>query len=121
MPMPGVIKRRAAGMIMGTALRELKKEAEMSEPLRDAAEESAPPDPGEPEPTVSEGHVRAVPEEELHAGPDTPGPGLPPPSAIESIVGALLDAGPEVAEHIAGPRDNSRTEVRAAEVEADRR
>jgi uncharacterized protein YndB with AHSA1/START domain len=27
-PMPGVVKRRAAGMIMGTALRELKKEAE---------------------------------------------------------------------------------------------
>lgn len=28
MPLPGLIKRRAAGMIMGTALRELKKEAE---------------------------------------------------------------------------------------------
>jgi hypothetical protein len=27
-PLPGLIKRRAAGMIMGTALRELKKEAE---------------------------------------------------------------------------------------------
>ena len=27
-PMPGLIKRRAAGMIMGTALRELKKESE---------------------------------------------------------------------------------------------
>jgi uncharacterized membrane protein len=27
-PMPGLIKRRAAGMIMSTALRELKKEAE---------------------------------------------------------------------------------------------
>lgn len=27
-PMPGIIKRRAAGMIMGTALRELKKEVE---------------------------------------------------------------------------------------------
>jgi uncharacterized membrane protein len=27
-PMPGLIKRRAAGMIMGTALRELKKEVE---------------------------------------------------------------------------------------------
>jgi Polyketide cyclase / dehydrase and lipid transport len=28
MPLPGLIKRRAAGMIMGTALRELKKEVE---------------------------------------------------------------------------------------------
>ena len=27
-PMPGIIKRRAAGMIVGTALRELKKEVE---------------------------------------------------------------------------------------------
>lgn len=27
-PLPGIIRRRAAGMIMGTALRELKKEAE---------------------------------------------------------------------------------------------
>jgi hypothetical protein len=27
-PLPGLIRRRAAGMIMGTALRELKKEAE---------------------------------------------------------------------------------------------
>ena len=27
-PLPGPLKRRAAGMIMGTALRELKKEAE---------------------------------------------------------------------------------------------
>lgn len=27
-PLPGLIKRRAAGMIMGTALRELKKEIE---------------------------------------------------------------------------------------------
>ncbi|HZP30056.1 MAG TPA: SRPBCC family protein [Acidimicrobiia bacterium] len=27
-PMPGLIKRRAAGMIMGTALRELKREVE---------------------------------------------------------------------------------------------
>jgi len=28
------------------------------------------------------------------------GPGLPPPSATESLVGALLEAGPEVAEHV---------------------
>jgi hypothetical protein len=29
-----------------------------------------------------------------------PGPGLPPPSATESLVSALLEAGPEVAEHV---------------------
>ena len=31
-----------------------------------------------------------------------PGPGLPPPSAIESLVNALLEAGPEVAGHVVG-------------------
>lgn len=29
-----------------------------------------------------------------------PGPGLPPPTSVESLVGALLEAGPEVAEHV---------------------
>lgn len=31
---------------------------------------------------------------------DERGPGLPPPTAVESLVGALLEAGPEVAEHV---------------------
>lgn len=53
--------------------------------------------------------MEAVPNEQpLDAGPDgdpaTPdiddGPGLPPPTAVESLVNALLDAGPEVAEHV---------------------
>lgn len=29
-----------------------------------------------------------------------PGPGLPPPTALESLVNALLESGPEVAEHV---------------------
>jgi hypothetical protein len=29
-----------------------------------------------------------------------PGPGLPPPTALESLVSALLESGPEVAEHV---------------------
>lgn len=28
------------------------------------------------------------------------GPGLPPPTAVESMVNALLESGPEVAEHV---------------------
>jgi hypothetical protein len=39
-----------------------------------------------------------------HADPAQPGrgsgPGLPPPSATESLVSSLLEAGPEVAEHV---------------------
>ena len=30
----------------------------------------------------------------------SPGPGLPPPTALESLVNALLEAGPDVAEHV---------------------
>jgi hypothetical protein len=39
---------------------------------------------------------------EAPAADDTtgPGPGLPPPTATESLVNALLEAGPEVAEHV---------------------
>jgi hypothetical protein len=35
-----------------------------------------------------------------HSSPDAPGPGMPPPTAVESLVNALLDAGPDVAEHV---------------------
>jgi hypothetical protein len=34
------------------------------------------------------------------AAPDDERPGLPPPTAVESLVSALLDSGPEVAEHV---------------------
>jgi len=35
-----------------------------------------------------------------HRDPTQAGPGLPPPSATESLVSSLLEAGPEVAEHV---------------------
>ena len=35
-----------------------------------------------------------------YAEPDAPSPGLPHPSAVESLVSSLLEAGPEVAEHV---------------------
>jgi hypothetical protein len=57
----------------------------MSEPLRD---------PG-PDQRGHEQH-----EEPERADPDAPGPGLPPPTSIESLVTALIDAGPDVAEHV---------------------
>jgi hypothetical protein len=47
----------------------------MTQPLRD---------PGEPEHTDAEGS----------------GPEMPPPTAIESLVNAMLEAGPDVAEHV---------------------
>ena len=55
----------------------------MSEPLQDV-----------PAPEAS------VTGDDEHSSPDGPGPGLPPPTAVESLVNALLDAGPDVAEHV---------------------
>ena len=52
----------------------------MTEPLRDTAE----PETVDP----------------VHGDPDAPGPGMPPPTAIESLVNAMFEAGPEVAEHV---------------------
>jgi hypothetical protein len=94
-PLPGMIKRRAAGMIVGTALKELKKEVEpMSTTLRDS----------EP---VPESSAAAEPELQVLTGSADEGAdgvgeasGVLAPSAIESLVSALLEAGPEVAEHV---------------------
>jgi hypothetical protein len=55
----------------------------MTEPLRD---EEVSPD--------------AASEHRDHLGDDAPGSGMPQPTAVESLVNALLDAGPEVAEHV---------------------
>jgi hypothetical protein len=43
--------------------------------------------------------VQAKPEPEF-ADRDDDGPGRPPPTALESLVNALLESGPEVAEHV---------------------
>jgi hypothetical protein len=65
----------------------------MNEPLRDdllrGEAEAADPGAGGSEHTDSR-----------HTDPDAAGPGLPPPSATESLVSSLLEAGPEVAEHV---------------------
>ena len=55
----------------------------MSEPLRDSTDEAEPQTP-----------------DAQHSDPDAPGPGLPPPTSIESLVNALLEAGPDVADHV---------------------
>jgi hypothetical protein len=56
----------------------------MSEPARDKST-----GPGTDEPAAAQD----VPQPE-------DGPGLPPPTAVESLVNALLESGPEVAEHV---------------------
>jgi len=113
-PLPGLIKRRAAGMIMGTALKELKKEAEsMSEPLREVTtddhiqsdDDSKPDDDSKVEPPRE---LRATIADATGSNGSTSEPesddesaqNLLPPTAIESLVRALLEASPEVAEHV---------------------
>jgi hypothetical protein len=44
--------------------------------------------------------VDAEPDWDPATPEDDDGPGLPPPTAVESLVNALLDAGPEVADHV---------------------
>lgn len=48
------------------------------------------------------------------------GPGLPPPTAVESLVGALLEAGPEVAEHVVRAAQELLLAVQAIVDAADR-
>jgi len=105
-PLPGLIKRRAAGMIVGTALRELKKEVEpMSESIRDGHDHTEPEVEPMTEPLRGVSQTVDAPADPIErevAGDDAhdAGPGMPPPGAIESLVGALVEAGPEVAEHV---------------------
>ena len=59
-------------------------------------------------------------DENDYADPDTPGPTLPPPTAVESIVNALLEAGPEVAEHVVKAAQELLLAVQAIVDAADR-
>lgn len=65
----------------------------MTEPLRDDVPDDAVDAATDPDAGRSEHADPAQPGE-------GPGPGLPPPSATESLVSSLLEAGPEVAEHV---------------------
>lgn len=60
----------------------------MTEPLRDGTETDA----SRPDDVAGD--------DSAHSDPDAPGPGLSPPTATESLVNSLLEAGPEVAEHV---------------------
>jgi len=70
----------------------------MTEPLRDDQlhDEAEAADPG----ARGSEHTDRDQADPHHADPDAAGPGLPPPSATESLVNSLLEAGPEVAEHV---------------------
>jgi hypothetical protein len=54
----------------------------------------------DPEPGSAAPDVEDVDDEPEYSDPHEPGPALPPPTAVESLVNALLEAGPDVAEHV---------------------
>jgi uncharacterized protein YndB with AHSA1/START domain len=103
-PMPGLVKRKASGMIMGNALRDLKRAVESDmvddEPTNLPPSAAARPDPPHPDPPspphAAVPHPDAVPFDE--AGTDERP--LPPPSIVETVITELLGAVPEVRDHV---------------------
>lgn len=129
-PMPGLVKRRASGMIIGNALRDLKRavEAEAHDEAREhhmdgddatprepTSFESAPFEPAGITPTPLP-HPDAVPFED--AG--TEERPLPPPSILESVLTELLGAVPEVKDHVLEAADALLDAAKALVDAADR-
>jgi hypothetical protein len=130
-PMPGLLKRRASGMIMGNALRDLKRAAEADEvvevdEVNDGddvvqdlnGDDATPPTWTTPlsTPLPSSLHPDTVPFEE--AG--TEARPLPPPSILESVLTELLGAVPEVKDHVLEAADALLDAAKALVDAADR-
>jgi hypothetical protein len=120
-PVPGLVKRRASGMIMGNALRDLKRAVE--DPVEpDAVElvvehDMATDDPApDATPITGAPHPDAVPFEQ--AG--TEARPLPPPSILESVLTELLGAVPEVKDHVLEAADALLDAAKALIDAADR-
>jgi hypothetical protein len=118
-PLPGLVKRRASGMIMGTALRDLKRvvEAEAGMTTTGPTEPTEPTEPAEPAPpTGSHPHPDAV-DFESAGSEERP---LPPPSVLESVISELLGAVPEVRDHVLEAADALLDAAKALIDAADR-
>jgi ribosome-associated toxin RatA of RatAB toxin-antitoxin module len=128
-PMPGMVKRRASGMIMGNALRDLKRAAEKTPEKtpektleHDMAGDEPTPTPEIAATEVADApdavapHPDAVPYEQ--AG--TEARPLPPPSILESVLTELLGAVPEVKDHVLEAADALLDAAKALVDAADR-
>jgi uncharacterized membrane protein len=120
-PLPGLVKRRASGMIMGNALRGLKRtvehdvEREMDLEQPTPRSDDAPSVAPMPDPLVSS-HPDAVAFEDAGAE-ERP---LPPPSIVESVITELLGAVPEVRDHVLEAADALLEAAKALIDAADR-
>jgi hypothetical protein len=156
-PMPAILKRRAAGVIVGNALRDLKRTVE--DPGLEASgveesgveesgvEESGVEDPGLEESGVEESGLEESGLEEsgveessfeassFEASRADPGAhpdavdfeaagreprSLPAPSVLESVIGELLGAVPEVRDHVLDAADALLDAAKALLDAADR-
>jgi hypothetical protein len=117
-PMPGLLKRRASGMIMGNALRDLKRALETAPSAEPVGEQHMTTDEPTPEPASDPllPHPDAVPFDE--AG--TEERPLPPPSILESVLTELLGAVPEVKDHVLEAADALLDAAKALIDAADR-
>jgi hypothetical protein len=111
-PMPGLLKRRASGVIVNSALRDLKRtvEAALAEPEKPLPPMECP-ETRSPVPPSPESNPDPVPSDSpgrVHAHPDAVGfdaagseeRSLPAPSVLESVISELLGAVPEVRDHV---------------------
>ena len=108
-PMPGLVKRKASGMIMGNALRDLKRAVEHE--MTDDEPTIAPP---VTETTASHPDAVAFDEAGMEERP------LPPPSIVESVISELLGAVPEVRDHVLEAADALLDAAKALIDAADR-
>ncbi len=135
-PMPGLVKRRASGMIMGNALRDLRRAVEVptdedeagDPPVEQETPDDQMPDAETPDPMPAEtprvtpdpapilSHPDAVPFDD--AG--TEARPLPPPSILESVLTELLGAVPEVKDHVLEAADALLDAAKALIEAADR-
>jgi len=117
-PMPGLVKRRASGMIMGNALRDLKRAVEADEVVEvdDGDDMVQDLSADEPTPPPSSVHPETVPFED--AG--TEARPLPPPSILESVLTELLGAVPEIKDHVLEAADALLDAAKALVDAADR-
>jgi ribosome-associated toxin RatA of RatAB toxin-antitoxin module len=142
-PLPGLLKRRASGMIMGNALRDLKRAAEQDADEDEddgmAADEAAGEAPGEApgeaagmaadgsigreEPGEPPSDVSAVglhPDAVPFDAVGTEEHRLPAPSILESVLTELLGAVPEVKDHVLEAADALLDAAKALIDAADR-
>jgi hypothetical protein len=121
-PMPGLVKRRAAGRIVNAALNDLKRtvEARAAGGADDVNEaEHEPADTARDAPAddrTGVGSAEGVGFDDVGREPRS----LPAPGAIEHVVSELLGAVPEVRDHLLAAADELLDAARALIEAADR-